>query len=61
MKEISEEDKRAIMDKYGVSVYEIRLNIASDLYGYGIEKSHEKCLALADEFVVALVKNPAVY
>jgi hypothetical protein len=61
MNEISEEAKRAIMDKYGMSVYEIRLNIASDLYGYGIEKSHEKCLAMADEFVLALVRNHPEY
>ncbi len=61
MREISESDRREVMAKYGMSVYDVRLSIASNLYSYGIQVSPERCLELADAFVVALIGSPPVY
>jgi hypothetical protein len=61
MSEISDANRRSVMEKYGVSVYAIRLAIASDLYAYGVEWSPCKCLTMADAFVEALVADPPIY
>ncbi len=61
MIEISDANRREVMAKYGMSVYELRLSVSSNLYSYGIERSAEKCLVMADAFVLALIANPPVY
>jgi hypothetical protein len=45
--------KREILDTYGMSVYQIRLELAMRLFG-GSELDAEECFKVADEFVIAL-------
>jgi hypothetical protein len=45
--------KQEIVEYYGRSVYEIRLDLAMRLFGAGY-KSVKKCLELADQFVAEL-------